>query len=48
MGSDAAFILETPYTVDMYHDEGYFGFQGVKALMEGLCAAVEDGGEGEA
>ena len=48
VGSDAAFILETPYTVDMYHDEGYFGFQGVKALMEGLCAAVEDGGEGEA
>ena len=48
VGSDAAFLLGTPHTVDMYHDEGYFGFQGVKALMEGLCAAVEGGGGGEA
>ena len=48
VGSDAAFLLETPCTVDMYHDEGYFGFQGVKALMEGLCAAVEDSRGGKA
>lgn len=48
VGSDAAFLLETPCTVDMYHDEGHFGFQGVKALMEGLCAAVEDGRGGKA
>ena len=48
VGSDAAFLLGAPHTVDMYHDEGYFGFQGVKALMERLCAAVEGGGGGEA
>lgn len=48
VGSDAAFLLETPCTVDMYHDEGHFGFQGVKALMEGLCSAVEDGRGGKA
>ena len=43
VGFDAAFLLGTSHTVDMYHDEGQFGFQGVKALMEGLCAAVENG-----
>lgn len=48
VGSDVAFLLETPCTVDMYHDEGHFGFQGVKALMEGLCAAVEDSRGGKA
>ena len=48
VGSDAAFLLEAPHAVDMYHDEGFFGFQGVKALMEGLSAAVEGRRGGEA
>lgn len=40
LGSDAAFLLKTDRVVDIYHDEGFFGFQGVVALMDGLCAAA--------
>lgn len=40
LGSDAAFLLKTDRMVDIYHDEGYFGFQGVVSLMDGLRAAA--------
>lgn len=40
VGTDAAFLLRTERVVDLYHDEGCFGFQGVERLMDGLHAAV--------
>lgn len=48
VGGDSAFVLKTSRTVHMYHDEGFFGFQGVVALMDALVAAVEGDCEGDA
>lgn len=43
VGSDAAFLLKTDRAVDIYHDEGFFGFQGIVALMDGLRVAAARG-----
>ena len=40
VGSDAAFLLKADRFVDLYHDEGCFGFQGVVSLMDGMRAVV--------
>lgn len=40
VGSDASFLLNSSRAVDIYHDEGLFGFQGVIALMDELRAAA--------
>lgn len=41
VGRDAAFLLRATHMVDMYHDEGYFGYDGVRKLAEGMIAAME-------
>lgn len=33
LGMDAAFLLRARHFVDMYHDEGFFGFEGIIKLM---------------
>lgn len=48
VGADAAFLLRARHAVDMYHDEGYFGYQGIERLMDGLSAAVRTAREGGA
>ena len=42
IGADAAFLAGTQWTVDIYHDEGYFGFQGIERLMNGIADAMAD------
>lgn len=37
VGMDAAFLLCAEHAVDMYHDEGYFGYHGVVRLMDDLA-----------
>ncbi len=39
VGTDAAFLLRAEHSIDMHHDEGYFGFQGIGRLMKELAAA---------
>lgn len=46
VGGDAAFVLETPLVVDMYHDEGHFGYQGVTLLMRKIVTALREGNDG--
>ena len=41
IGTDAAFLLGAVRVVDMYHDEGYFGYQGIKRLMNEMADAME-------
>lgn len=48
VGSDASFLLKTACAVDLYHDEGLFGFQGVIELMRRLRFAVGDRADEEA
>lgn len=43
IGRDAAYLLRARRVVDAYHDEGYFGFEGVERLMDALCAACGAG-----
>ena len=33
IGTDAARLLKTEKTADVWHDEGYFGFHGIRRLM---------------
>ena len=40
LGRDAAFLLRAAHTPDMYHDEGFFGYQGIFALMDGITGCV--------
>ncbi len=40
LGRDAAFLLRAEHTPDMYHDEGFFGYQGVAALMRAMVACL--------
>lgn len=42
IGSDAAFLLHAQHTVDLYHDEGFFGYQGIERLARAMVDAVED------
>lgn len=39
IGQDAAYILRARHVLDMYHDEGFFGFDGIVRLMDGMVAA---------
>ncbi len=40
LGRDAAFLLRAEHTPDMYHDEGFFGYQGISALMRAMAACL--------
>lgn len=42
IGADAAFLAGTQRTVDIYHDEGHFGFQGIERLMNEITDAMAD------
>ncbi len=42
IGADAAFLMGATRVVDMYHDEGYFGYQGIERLMNEIVAAMGD------
>lgn len=41
IGFDSAFLLKAPHFVDMYHDEGYYGYHGVCRLMREVRGALE-------
>lgn len=43
VGADAARLVGSRFVLDMYHDEGYFGFQGVERLMDDMARAVRTG-----
>ena len=43
IGQDAAFLVQANHAVDLYHDEGFFGYDGVARLMDAMAAAVESG-----
>lgn len=40
IGLDAKFLAGTPRVVDIYHDEGYFGYQGIERLMGEIAEAM--------
>ena len=40
LGRDAAFLLRAEHTPDMYHDEGFFGYQGIAGLMRSMVACL--------
>lgn len=48
IGTDAAFLVRAQHVIDMYHDEGFLGFQGVERLAWAMVGAVAcaDGGTG--
>ena len=48
VGADAAFLMGATRVVDMYHDEGYFGYQGIERLMSEIAAAMGDTSDEEA
>lgn len=48
IGADCAFITSSKYVLDMYHDEGYFGYNGIQRLMCEMMDAVKPSGEGSA
>ncbi len=41
IGSEAAFFTGARCVVDIYHDEGYFGYQGIERLMNEIVEAVK-------
>lgn len=41
IGFDCAFLLKARHLVDMYHDEGYFGYHGLCRLMRDMRSAAE-------
>ena len=43
IGTDAAFFTGARHVVDIYHDEGYFGYQGIERLMNELADAGKGG-----
>ncbi len=43
IGQEAAFFTGARYVVDIYHDEGYFGYQGIERLMNELVDAAAGG-----
>ncbi len=45
IGSDCALILNAAYFADIWHDEGYFGFQGIHRLMKVIRDAVFSDGK---
>ncbi len=48
IGADAAFLMGATCVVDMYHDEGYFGYQGIERLMNEVTAAMGEGADAAA
>lgn len=40
LGRDAGFLLRAHHLVDIYHDEGYFGYHGVIRLMDAMAHEV--------
>lgn len=48
IGFDSAFLLKAPHFVDMYHDEGYYGFYGICRLMWEMRGALEKTADWEA
>lgn len=45
IGSEAAFFTGASCVLDIYHDEGYFGYQGIERLMRELADAIEAAGD---
>lgn len=41
VGEDAAQLTGARWSVDLYHDEGYFGYQGITRLMNQITAAMQ-------
>ena len=41
LGFDSAFLLRARYFVNMYHDEGYYGYRGLCRLMRKMREALE-------
>lgn len=41
IGYDSAFLLKANHFVDMYHDEGYYGYHGLCRLMRKMRQALE-------
>lgn len=41
IGYDSAFLLKANHFVDMYHDEGYYGYHGLCCLMKKMRRALE-------
>lgn len=48
IGQDAAFMLHAAHAVDVYHDEGLFGYHGIERLMRAMADAVRPGAGDEA
>ncbi|MGM9606231.1 MAG: nitrogenase component 1 [Oscillospiraceae bacterium] len=48
IGFDSAFLLKAPHFVDMYHDEGYYGYHGICRLMREMRGALEQTADWEA
>lgn len=44
VGEGAARLTGARWSVDPYHDEGYFGYQGITRLMNQITAAMQSGG----
>lgn len=44
IGQDAAFLLHARHVVDLYHDEGFFGYDGIALLMDAIAEAVSPAG----
>lgn len=43
IGSDAATMMGSSMMLDMFHDEGCFGYDGIVRLMDGFVKACETG-----
>ncbi len=43
IGTDAAFFTGAHHVIDIYHDEGCFGYQGIERLMNELADAGKGG-----
>ena len=41
IGFDSAFLLKANHFVDMYHDEGFYGYHGLCRLMQEMRGAME-------
>ena len=45
IGADCARVLNAEFFADVWHDEGYFGFHGIRKLMTLIRAVFQPGGE---
>ncbi len=44
MGGDCIRMMNHQCHVDIWHDEGFFGFQGVRKLMDAIRESIGEGG----